>query len=307
MQQTGAESRSSGRSSDSDAQAVGATNTSDGHLAKDYHYQEALLTGATLDRHCDAMKSLMAKNHRKCRVHGTFGLGKDWSVIERRASSMSTRHQLLKHSATNSRAGNRSVKNAALSRSNDVADDAMPSKRPATVTAAADSDGPPKFSAPIDANAPGGCHVERRRARKPAMQMWPPFSGSLSRVQQTNASHGRTNTNVVLPVLFLLQFIFNFCATLSICARCLVLMKTAISSVALISPHARRYRTDLLTAKQDNSSANEKNEESSSSFYSSFFSSQMCSDDSSDGGKPTKVTYKYRLLGGVAFCFHCSH
>lgn len=198
-QQLGAESRSSGRSSDSNAQAVSATDTSDELLPKEYQYQQALLTGATLDRHHDAMKLLMVKNHRKCRVYGMYGLGKDRSTADKSASSFSTRHQLSKHSVSNSRAGNRSIKNATLNRLNDKADDVVPLKRSAILAASA-----METNGPIEANTNNSCHIEQRRVRKPDIEMWPPFSGNLSRTRQTNESNGRTTTNVVYYFIFCL-------------------------------------------------------------------------------------------------------
>lgn len=193
----GAGSRSSGRSSYGNAKAVSVPNTSDEHLHNDYHHhhQQALLTGAVLDRHCDAMKTLMVKNHRKCRVHGMYGPKTDRKMTGKSASSLNTRLQSSKHSCANSRTGNRSTKNGLVNRS--IEDAIETASTPATKTlVTADANGAPL----IEANASDRSVVERRE-RKPEMGMWPPFSASLPASQQF-ASNDRANVVGVLLVCF---------------------------------------------------------------------------------------------------------
>lgn len=196
----GAGSRSSGRSSDGNAQAVSVPNTTDEHLHKDYHHhhhhQHALLTGAVLDRHCDAMKSLMVKNHRKCRVHGMYGLNTNRKMSGKSASRLNTRLQSSKHSCANSRAGNRSCKHGLVNRSIDEAIDTA--TVPATKTlVTTDANGLPL----IEATASDRNVVERRE-RNPEMEMWPPFLASLPAIQHLHAPHGRANVVGVLLVCY---------------------------------------------------------------------------------------------------------
>lgn len=202
----GAGSRSSGQSSDGNAQAVSASNThNDYHHYHQHHHhnQQALLTGAVLDRHCDAMKTLMVKNHRKCRVHGMYGLNTDRKMTGKSASSLNTRLQSSKHSCANSRTANRSCKNSLINRSVEEAIDTavMPATKSLTSADAIES---PSL---IEVNAGDNSGVIERRERKPELEMWPPFSASLPVIQQLHAPHGRANVVEVLLVCY--RYVLN--------------------------------------------------------------------------------------------------
>lgn len=190
-----AESRSSRQSSDSNAQAVSATETSDQILPKDYQ-QQALLTEVVLDRHCDTMQTLMCKKNRKCRMHGA---NKDRSILGsdggggKSASSLNTRPHSAKYGASNSRIGNRSSKNVLVNRTIDSFVDAVPAKR------VGDANG-----VSYAANATGRMAVGRCDA-KAEWELWPPFSASLPAVQQKSPPHGQAATDSVL----LLSFFFS--------------------------------------------------------------------------------------------------
>lgn len=193
-----AESRSSRQSSDSNAQAVSATETSDQILPKDYQ-QQALLTEVVLDRHCDTMQTLMCKKNRKCRMHGA---NKDRSILGsdgggggggKSASSLNTRPHSAKYGASNSRIGNRSSKNVLVNRTIDSFVDAVPAKR------VGDANG-----VSYAANATGRMAVGRCDA-KAELELWPPFSASLPALQQKSPPHGQAATDSVL----LLSFFFS--------------------------------------------------------------------------------------------------
>lgn len=201
LKQSGEESGASGRSSsDSNAQMASVTNTS--QISNEISHKgckPASLTEAILNRHTDEMETLMVKNHKKYRIRGTYMTDKMKKAPDNTVSNLNTRNQPLKRSCSNSweKELNKNSKQHHLI-DHRYGDKTTAKNRTARNVLEKKTN---------DENNTNNNNVIGQNNITHTVDLWPPFSVSVTTVQQ-NTQSNRMNRfappNGLLPALYYL-------------------------------------------------------------------------------------------------------
>lgn len=200
LKQSGEESGASGRSSsDSNAQMASVTNTSQtSNEISHKGCKPASLTEAILNRHTDQMETLMVKNHKKYRIRGTYMNDKMKKAPDKTVSNLNTRNQPLKRSCSNSWE-NELNKN---SKQHHMIDHRFVNKTTTrNPTAQNVSEKTSNEENNTNNNVIGQNNITQ------TIDLWPPFSVSVTTVQQNtqkNTMNRFAPPNGLLPALYYL-------------------------------------------------------------------------------------------------------